>query len=115
MSNPKRKELRLVEPVDRWKIDGNNLDDIIAYLSDLRDRTDGQGRLDFDVEDNWGSYSVNMELWWSRMQTDEEYEAACKEHHKRAAAARRAAATKKREAEKEERALLEKLKAKYES
>jgi len=116
MSNPKRKELCLTQDVDSYMFSYVTLDETIAYLMELREQTNGEARLDFEVTQSYcDDYSIRCELTHRRMETDEEYKKRCAEHHKRAAAARKAAKTKKAKQEQEERDTLAKLKAKYEA
>lgn len=116
MSNPKRKKKGLVEDIDLDRISFVPIDKAIEYLCELRDNTNLTAQLDIEVqEDYYDSYSVVGKLYWNRMETDEEYEKRCKEHHNRSAAARKVKAAQKIQKEKDERAKLAELKAKYEN
>lgn len=114
MSNPKRKELCLTHKLDSDKFCYTSLDDLIAYLTELRANTNGEAQLDLEVHETYyNDYRIEAKLIHRRMETDEEYTKRCKDHHKRAAAARKAAKTRKVKQEREEREMLKKLQEKY--
>jgi hypothetical protein len=90
------------------------LDSAIKFLTDLRDDTAGDAELDFEVQEDYGSHYIEGELRWQRPETDLEYERRCKDTARRSRAAKEAAETRRLNKEQEERAMLVKLKMKYE-
>ena len=96
MSNQKRKDVNLTKHLERYSLEGT-LDNVIAYLTSLREETNGDAYLDISTYECYGDMEIEVELRWNRPETDDEYEKRCKAHHKRAAAAKKAAKTKKRE------------------
>ena len=107
----KRKEINVREVLNGDRIEYVPLDEAIAYLQSVRDQTNETATLEFDIHNSYGDYYVKVELSWTRPETDAEYEKRCNEHRKE----KDAAARRKERQEADERALLAKLKAKYES
>lgn len=114
MAKLKRKELYLTEKIDMSRFEYISLNEVIANLQELRNKTGGDARLEFEaLTTYYDDTYIEASVSWYRMETDEEYEKRCKEHHKRSASARKAAKARKEKEELEERALYEKLKKKY--
>ena len=65
---------------------------------------------DFDVEESWGGFKYRLQLYATRLETDEEYNKRVQEIQEQNNATKREKALK----EKQERELYEKLKKKFE-
>jgi len=114
MTKLKRKTIHVSRTLDEYSLEGK-LDDVIEYLTQLRKETNGTACVDITTREYYGDTEVEIELHWTRPETDEDYDLRVQRSNRAKIAAGRASKKKKIQKEKDEREMLAKLKAKYDS